>query len=295
MRQSWELAVCLLLHAGVAINQRAQKLRRTSARPVPTFAREADLPTLREQVVEVERELASAVGREDYSAACTLRDRVTELRTRDPQHRFTQLCAALRQAVAVEDYSKAADLHTEMLSVKHHLPQFQLAGLWRGLYPHHGDETIRLRYSRDDPNRLIATKVTGDDHVPRGEVTFTADLLDVLPNSPQRTVVRRLSSGAESEHLVTRYTGSGQVATKGFTDPCFVEGELFMFDTETVGFMWVPFGQLILFSRVDGPEAEIIEEQLDSARTSDSDSMVIEGSGDWWAYDEIFGVDGGTL
>jgi hypothetical protein len=36
--------------------------------------------------------------------------------------------------------------------------------------------------------------------------------------------------------------------------------ELLLLDTDVIGFLWTAFGTLILFTRVDGREAEIIEE-----------------------------------
>ena len=43
--------------------------------------------------------------------------------------------------------------------------------------------------------------------------------------------------------------------------------ELFLFVGGSVGFQWEPFGTTILFHRVDGMEAEVIEE-LEAARSS---------------------------
>jgi len=193
--------VCLLAlpYTGMAVRWPAQQLRRpTFHRHLPSFAQGPDLPTLREQINGAARELEAAVAAEDFPSACALRDRIRGLSTRDPQHRFDEISRALEAAVAVEDYRAAAELHNDLLYVKHHLPQFQLAGLWRGLYPHHGEEVIRIRYARDDPNQLVAIKVTGDAHVPRGEMTFTASLHNIhsakvwhrrsaFPRSPPRS------------------------------------------------------------------------------------------------------------
>lgn len=160
----------------------------------PQFAPEADLPGLRRDVAVLERDLSDAIAKEDFSQACVLRDRAREMRTRDPQHRLTVLWKALQKAIAIENYRAAAKLHDELLFVKRHVPQYQLAGLWRGLYPRHGEETIRVRYDSEDPNKLLATKITGDANVPRGQITFTANVLTMLSSSPRRKVRPAIAS-----------------------------------------------------------------------------------------------------
>jgi hypothetical protein len=157
------------------------------------------LPGLRREIVILERDLSDAIAREDFSQACVLRDRAREMRTRDPQHRLLVLWKAMQKAIAIENYGAAASLHDELLFVKRHVPQYQLAGLWRGLYPRHGEETIRVRYDSDDPNKLLATKITGDENVPRGQITFTGDVLEMLQSSPRRKV-RPGTSRAHSLH-----------------------------------------------------------------------------------------------
>ena len=57
-----------------------------------------------------------------------------------------------------------------------------------GHYPNHGEEMVRVHYAGDT---LYATKVTGDEHVPAGEVTFRADLAAPLDAAAR--------SGAASE------------------------------------------------------------------------------------------------
>lgn len=89
---------------------------------------------------------------------------------------------------------------------------------------------INITYIED---ALIATKVTGDDNVPCGEVTFTCDL------SP-RLIFQSVSSYLEPLELnkkasrhwgkkyLPRYSGKGQVASKGFQNAQYVDGQLIM-------------------------------------------------------------------
>lgn len=194
MRARGLLGTCLLVEASLSLraplpSSRTSALRSTQppASPAP-FAPGPELTALRAQLGELERQLSDAVNREEYVRAARLNDRIQALSARDPQRRLAELWEALREAAELEDYREAARLRDETLRVKRHLPQYQLAGLWRGLYPHHGEETIRIRYAAGQSDMLIATKVTGDDHVPRGEVTFHAELLSKPSTSPLRKV-----------------------------------------------------------------------------------------------------------
>ena len=84
-----------------------------------------------------------------------------------------------------------------------------LTGEWIGRYPGHFDETVAI--ARDGVN-LVATKVTGDEHVPAGEVTWRADL---------RTL-----------------RGEGQVAEREFRRPRFVPGKLEILTVDLIVFHW---------------------------------------------------------
>ncbi len=91
------------------------------------------------------------------------------------------------------------------------LPNF--SGDWIGRYPGHYDEVIRLTQSGTE---LVATKLTGDDYVPAGEISWRADL----------------ATGV----------GEGQVAQKGFRNPHFVPGRLVIQNPERIEFIWENVG-----------------------------------------------------
>lgn len=169
-----------------------------------------------------------------------------------------------------------------------------------------------------------APQVTGDEHVPRGEVTFEANLrhskhnlqgLEVSASHAKRfpvglgalalllTVLALhprteygQSQGVRHLSQMAVYPGKGQCASAGFQNPRFVDGgecacartlravwachdalqtpsrhltraELLLFAGGGLGFRWEPLGTTILFHRVDGMEAEVIEE-LEAARSS---------------------------
>lgn len=84
-----------------------------------------------------------------------------------------------------------------------------LAGEWIGQYRGHFDQVVRIAQNGEE---IEVVKITGDDHVPGGEVTFRANL---------RTGV-----------------GEGQVAEKEFRNPSFVPGRLAILTPERLCFTW---------------------------------------------------------
>ncbi|MBM3844840.1 MAG: DUF3506 domain-containing protein [Verrucomicrobia bacterium] len=86
---------------------------------------------------------------------------------------------------------------------------FDLSGEWIGHYRGHFDQVVKITQKGED---IEAVKVTGDDHVPAGEVTFRANLKSLA--------------------------GEGQVAEKEFRNPCFVPGKLVIIGHERISFSW---------------------------------------------------------
>jgi hypothetical protein len=90
-----------------------------------------------------------------------------------------------------------------------------LEGEWIGFYPGHFDEVVRLEQDGED---LIAVKITGDDYVPAGEVTWRANLRTGL--------------------------GEGQIAAHDFQHPRFVPGRLAIVNRERIVFEWESCGEV---------------------------------------------------
>src|SRR5215216_5235551 len=74
-------------------------------------------------------------------------------------------------------------------------PVPDLNGEWIGHYPGHFDEVIRIMHERD---HVLAVKLTGDEHVPAGNVTWWAN--------------------------VQTGDGEGQIAEQEYRNPRFVPG-----------------------------------------------------------------------
>ena len=227
------------------------------AAALQTFAATDELPELRARARAAESELRAAVGGQDFAQAAALRDELTTIRLRDPVAVAESVRAELEVAVRKERYANAIELRDRLMVLRHFLPQFQLAGVWKGNYPNHGDELVRLHY---DGDQLYATKMTGDAHVPAGEVTFRADLTmpydEAQASAPSGEEVgvrvEVISLAADDSHQqreVDRFKGEGRIAARGFQHAHFVPGQLFLLDADVIGFLWQPLGTFVVFSR----------------------------------------------
>lgn len=90
-----------------------------------------------------------------------------------------------------------------------------LSGEWIGYYPGHFDEVVRIEQAGE---RAEAVKITGDDHVPGGAITWRANVL----------------TGQ----------GEGQVAEPEFRNPRFVPGKLQILGPERIVFTWNRLGRV---------------------------------------------------
>ena len=111
---------------------------------------------------------------------------------------------------------------------------------------------------------LIAYKLTGDKNVPKGEITFKADL------SPETDVTLEpieLTSTASKQwgmKQLIRFPGKGQVASEGFRNNQWMEGQLIMVG-DYFSFAWVPIGHQIFFGR---PSADLTLKMLKDSQSA---------------------------
>ncbi|EEF60024.1 Cyclin D1-binding domain-containing protein [Pedosphaera parvula] len=102
-----------------------------------------------------------------------------------------------------------------MEEVSDSTPQLNLNGEWIGFYPGHFDEVIHITQMGD---AVEAVKITGDDYVPAGTVTWRADLKTLI--------------------------GEGQIAEHGFRNPRFIPGKLTLLNSERIIFCWENAGEV---------------------------------------------------
>jgi hypothetical protein len=228
------------------------------------LARGVALADVRERVHALQGELEAALEREDYATAAALRDEMKPLYAADPSVVADQLRKQLAEMVQLQDFAEAARVRDQMLTLKRFQPQYQLAGLWKGHYPNHGDALVRFTYEGDT---LVATKVTGDEHVPAGQVTFRANVAEVDRGDPSdgdaRVEVVRIHENTQERMEAERYRGEGCVAAKGYQHAHYIPGQLHLLedgeDLDVVGFHWMKLGTFVMFSRAteeDGRAAQ---------------------------------------
>ena len=110
---------------------------------------------------------------------------------------------------------------------------------------------------------LIATKVTDDKNVPKGEMSFSVDLSPfALSNNLEPIELGREASQQWGCKFLPRFSGNGQVANEGFVNSQVVEGQLIMVG-QYFSFAWLPIQHQVFFGR---PSAELTLKLLRESR-----------------------------
>ncbi|GAB6019997.1 F-box only protein 31 [Chamberlinius hualienensis] len=154
-------------------------------------------------------------------------------------------------------------------------------GLFQGTYGYHGREIISLNYEQDGVVAK-AIKVTGDSHVPFGEVTFRVDLRYslVLNESQQESLELLLKLARTSTNILpqnlpvqpflvpgdchvfgflqtppnqckARFSGYAQIAGHGYTNPSYSPGQWIVFNENLFAFMFLDLSYISMYHRVE--------------------------------------------
>lgn len=220
---------------------------RSGGKATGRFATGKQLKLLRSDLEALRENLNWAKKVNDEARVAELTQAIRNGEKRDPDLMYTK---ALREVVdSKASYFLSEEERTrrvekwekEAAEARLCLARFDLEGLWVGKYGDSGEEIVNVTYAGDT---LIATKVTGDANVPRGKISFTAEL---SPSNSSALQPLTMSLDNEATQLL-RYPGKGQVAQPGFVNRKFIEGQLIMFD-EHFSFVWVPTNHNVLFRR----------------------------------------------
>lgn len=215
-----------------------------------------ELQEVRRTIPELERLRVGALYNGDLTRAGELRNELERLRTRDPSYLGSTI-RELMQAALEEGRSEAFfKYHGQLRILRRLQPEYNLAGLWKAVYPNGGTEIVRIRY---EDEQLLATKLTGDAHVPAGEVTFRVNTSQPHEGGDLASFEWELGPGAvntiSSEERrrgldqKLRFVGEGMIARKNFTDARFVPGLLYLQADDIIYFLWAPLGMFVPLTR----------------------------------------------
>lgn len=227
-----------------------------------------ELIELRKYMQNLEKDLERAREQGDYNAIHDLSRALHESQQMDAEHVYLLALENMESAKRNGFDDEVEDYRQEALLARTCLPQFQLSGLWVGKYGDHGYEMVNITYAGGElGNVLVATKVTGDKNVPKGEITFTADLHPEAKGRKELNPIELSDVAAKQwghKHL-PRFPGQGQVAAEGFVNNQWMDGQLILVG-EYFSFAWLPIGHQIFFGR---PSAELTLKMLKQSKMAD--------------------------
>jgi len=207
-----------------------------------------DLHMLRKQVLNLRRELDNARSMQADDRVKELERAIIKAQQLDAEFIYEVSLEKMELAEQMGDQEEVEKWRKEAMKARSALPAFNLGGLWVGKYGDHGFEMINVTYSGD---LLIARKVTGDKTVPQGEVTFSVDLSP--KKSPKKEILEPIELGNEASKqwgtkYLSRFAGLGHVASPGFTNSQWVDGQLILVN-DYFSFAWLPIGHQVFFGR----------------------------------------------
>lgn len=219
-------------------------IQRRRPQKASKFVTGDELHVLRQQAMDLRQELMQARRRSVTRRVQELERSILQVQSVDAEFVYAVTLEKM-QAAQLAGKMDEVELHRQAaMEAREALPQFQMEGLWVGKYGDDCYEMINVTYVGDT---MVAHKVTGHSNVPRGEVSFqvnlspTNELLDPIELDDSAA----LQWGAK---YLPRFAGDGQVASEGFINSQFIEGQLILVN-EYFSFAWVPLGHQVFFGR----------------------------------------------
>jgi hypothetical protein len=213
-----------------------------------------ELWDLRTYIHSLSKKLLGALSQRDSSKVQGIRALLNNAEKRDPELAYELSLNAMNLAEHEGRTEEAIKYREEAENARSCLPHLNLEGLWIGKYGSQGYQMINVTYAGDT---LIAYKVTGDENVPRGEISFKADLAPTKTQKSTQSLAKdlepiELSNKAARKwgtKKLSRYAGSGQVAESGFKNSQWMDGQLIAIGENYFSFAWLPISFQIFFGR----------------------------------------------
>lgn len=211
-----------------------------------------ELWSLRQYIESLSKKLVTALSEGDAKETA-VRKLLRKAEKRDPELAYESARNEMNRAGKEGRMEQFEKYRLEAEDARSCLPHMNLEGLWIGKYGSKGYQMINVTYVDD---MLVAYKVTGDTNVPKGEISFKADLDPTKLRSnlgeSQRLAPIDLSDRAAAKwgtKKLSRYAGSGQVAEEGFKNNQWMEGQLIVIGEHYFSFAWLPISFQIFFGR----------------------------------------------
>lgn len=209
-----------------------------------------------------------------------LEEQLFSLNTKDAEFMYAMSLELMENARQEGDFATAEKYGVQAAEARLCIPQLNMHGLWVGKYGDHGFEMINVTYAGDT---LIATKVTGDQNVPKGEVSFTVDLSPHIHSDKGMLCLEPIELNGKAarqwgKKFLPRYQGRGQVAAEGFTNAKWLEGQLILVG-RFFSFAWVPIGHQVFFGRPSSDlTLKMLREQQEDELKRDQVSVMREAA-----------------
>jgi hypothetical protein len=237
---------------------RMQRYRKEAELIRSRFVQGDDLHTLRRQIFTLRQELATARGMGATDRVHELERTILKAQQVDAEFVYQVSLERMNFAKLQNNIQLEKKYKQEAILARSALPQFNLEGLWVGKFDN-GFEIINITYSEET---LIAYKVTTGANVPKGQVSFAVNLTAQLePIQLGGDAVKQWGT-----KFLQRFAGKGQVASKGFRQRDWVEGQLILVN-EYFSFAWLPLNHQVFFGR---PSAELTLKLLRQNKSANS-------------------------
>lgn len=260
-----------------------------------------ELHELRFKVMDMREQLIEARKKGMKGLVNKLEREIVMAQAKDAEFVYAVSLERMEAALSAGLKSEAEEYERDAMAARSALPQFNLEGLWVGKYGDHGFEMINVTYVG---NTLVAYKVTGDENVPKGEITFKVDLTPIgfkSSFSSSKSSQPSANSGlgdmegglVEGEKMnvdplklndsaakqwgvkyLSRFAGSGHIATKGFESSLWVDGQLIQVK-DYFCFVWLPIKHQVFFGR---PTAKYILNHLHETEKPKEEKSAVASS-----------------